>query len=119
VHAVVVREKMPQDMQIDQSEPRVCPDSSKTESVWRLGTLQPGVDKPIRISATPPAEGQMQTCLTLDYKPSLCRQANVVKPELQLERQVVDEEGRPREQFLACEDLFIEYRLTNVGSRIT
>jgi uncharacterized repeat protein (TIGR01451 family) len=43
----------------------------------------------------------------------------VVKPEIQLERRVLDKDGEPRDQFLACEEVFLQYQLTNVGSGAT
>lgn len=116
VRQVVVREKNPKDMRIDQAQPQRSEESSPTENVWQLETINPGESKTITVNATPPAAGQMQACLTVDFKPTLCSQFQVVKPDLKLERQAVDQQGQPREQFLACEDIFLQYRLTNVGS---
>jgi uncharacterized repeat protein (TIGR01451 family) len=116
VRQVVVREKHPSNMGIEQSEPQRSEESSPEENIWQLGTIASGESKTIQVRVTPPAEGQMQTCLTVDFKPALCSQVSVVKPDLQLERQVVGDDGQPRDQFLACEDVFLQYRLTNVGS---
>jgi len=119
VRQVVVREKNPNDLQIDRAKPQRSEESSSTENVWQLGILNPGESKTITVNATPPAAGPMQTCLTVDFKPTLCSQFQVVKPDLKLERRIIDAQGRPRDQFLACEDIFLQYRLTNVGSGTT
>lgn len=119
VRQVVVREKTPTNMGIEQAEPKRSEESSPDENIWQLGPLAAGESKTIQVNVTPHAEGQMQTCLTVDFKPALCSQLSVVKPELQLERQIVDQQGESRDQVLACEDVFLQYRLTNVGSGTT
>ena len=119
VRQVVVREKTPSNMGIEKTEPQRSEDSSSDENIWQLGSIAAGESKTIQVRVTPQSEGRMQTCLTVDFKPSLCSQLSVVKPDLQLERQVVDKDGESRNQFLACEDVFLQYRLTNVGSGTT
>jgi uncharacterized repeat protein (TIGR01451 family) len=119
VRHVVVREKNPSNIGIEQSEPQRSEDSTPEENIWQLGTVAAGESRTIQVKVNPLSEGQMQTCLTVDFKPALCSQLSVVKPDLQLERQVVDKNGEPRDQFLACEEIFLQYRLTNVGSGTT
>lgn len=86
---------------------------------WRVGTLMPGEAKSIEVTAAPQQEGQARTCLTVDYKPTLCAEITVVQPELRLERWIVNEEGQPVDRIYECQPAIIVYRVTNTGSGTT
>lgn len=86
---------------------------------WNLGTLEAGQTKAIRITATAQNAGGIGVCAWVSFLPALCRQINVVQPELQLTQRIIDSNGNTREQFYACETLYVHYQLKNTGSGAT
>ncbi|MFW5639858.1 MAG: PRC-barrel domain-containing protein [Thermodesulfobacteriota bacterium] len=86
---------------------------------WSIGTLMPGETKKIEVSGVAQDEGTAKSCLVVDFKPSLCNEFQVVKPELELERNIVDAEGNPIDEAYACDDIYMVYKLTNSGTGTT
>ena len=86
---------------------------------WTLGTLMPGETKKIEVSGVAQERGTAKSCLVVDFKPSLCNEFQVVKPELELERNIVNAEGNPIEEAYACDEIYMVYKLTNTGTGTT
>lgn len=86
---------------------------------WQVGSLEPGATTEVLVTGLPQSEGSLETCIWVSYQPTLCRQIEIVKPDLELTQQILDLEGNPREVFYACEPVLVRYRLTNTGSGST
>lgn len=76
---------------------------------WYVGHLSPGQTRTLTLNGTAPQSGQLATCTTVAYQPTICLVTEVVKPALRLERIAP-------EQADACEEITITYRVTNVGT---
>ncbi|MFW6032634.1 MAG: COG1361 S-layer family protein [Phycisphaeraceae bacterium] len=76
---------------------------------WQIGRLAGGESKTVRVQAVAREPGELYTCTTVSYQPTLCMTASVVNPELEIERLAPDE-------ILACEELEVRYRIRNVGT---
>jgi uncharacterized repeat protein (TIGR01451 family) len=86
------------------------PTASSNHSEWNIGTLMPGESKTIAVRGVVSGEGEVSTCLTADFQPTVCVTTQVVKPQLRLAREL----SRP--QALVCEEIEVLYTLENVGS---
>ncbi len=89
------------------------------QNKWTIGTLMPGETKKIDVSGVAQDRGTAKSCLVVDFKPSLCNEFQVVKPELELERNIVNAEGNPIDRAYACDDIYMVYKLTNSGTGTT
>lgn len=89
------------------------------EKQWTIARLMPGESKKIEVSGTAQKVGDANSCLVVDFKPSLCNEFQVVKPELEFERNIVDSEGNPVDRAFACDEVYFVYRLTNAGTGTT
>jgi len=104
---VTVRERVPENFTINKSEPEGHDDNG-----WRsyaVGELPPLGTKTIEVSGVPKAEGRLNTCLAVDYKPTLCAVADVINPVLKLTK-----EG-PKETDI-CEGIRYRYVVSNTGT---
>jgi uncharacterized repeat protein (TIGR01451 family) len=104
---VTVREKLPENFTISKSTPE-----AKNENGWTsyaVGELPPLGTRTIEVSGVPKAEGQLNTCLAVDYRPTLCATATVINPVLKLTK-----EG-PKESDI-CEGIRYRYVVSNTGT---
>ena len=76
---------------------------------WYVGHLAPGETRTLTLSGTAPQSGQLATCTTVAYQPTICLVTEVVKPQLRIDR-IAPERAD------ACEEITITYRVTNVGT---
>ncbi|MFW5653204.1 MAG: hypothetical protein ACOC0P_04090 [Planctomycetota bacterium] len=86
---------------------------------WTIGMLNPNETVSKTIEGTVHSEGTLAMCMTVDYDPSVCTMINVVAPELELRRMIVNADGRPIDEAYICDDFFIVYEVRNVGSGTT
>lgn len=94
--------------------------NQQRSEAWNIGTLKPGESKTIDIVGVAQQEGTLRACVAVDYNPTLCTAIKVVKPELELQRQVMfNGEVVQDGEFFVCDDITIAYRLTNTGSGVT
>ena len=86
-----------------------------TNRVWTIGMLAPREEVQIRVSGVPTQVGEMDSCVYATYEKALCTTLSVIKPELSLIREWVDEEGRVQDRFLICDPVFVRYTIMNEG----
>jgi uncharacterized repeat protein (TIGR01451 family) len=104
---VTVRERVPENFTINKSEPE-----GRDDNGWRsyaVGELPPLGTKTIDVSGMPKAEGRLNTCLAVDYKPTLCASSEVINPVLKLTK-----EG-PKDTDI-CEGIRYRYVVSNTGT---
>jgi len=104
---VVVRERVPENFSVTKSEP-----SGKDENGWQnysVGELPAMAARTIDVSGVAKAEGRLDTCIAVDYKPTLCAVTQVVNPILKLTK-----EG-PADADI-CEGIRYRYVVSNVGT---
>ena len=104
---VTVRERLPENFTISKSQPE-----AKGENGWTtyaVGELPPLGSRTIEVSGVPKAEGKLNTCLAVDYKPTLCASADVINPVLKLTK-----EG-PKDADI-CEGIRYRYVVSNTGT---
>lgn len=83
------------------------------QQVWHIPMLGPGEERVIEVRGVPRAEGTISSCVTVDYRPALCTQVAVVKPELVLTREIAEE------VVYVCDEIPVTYTLTNTGTGTT
>lgn len=105
--------------QDQKSQMNTGPQKQKDENQWTIETLMPGESRKIEVSGIAQKLGNANSCLVVDFKPSLCNEFQVVKPELEFERSIVDAEGNPIERAFACDEVYFVYKLTNTGTGTT
>ena len=105
--AVVVRERIPENFTVSKSEP-----AAKQEEGWlthSVGDLPARGAKTIDVTGVAKAEGTLDTCIAVDYKPTLCAITQVVNPVIQLAKEA------PADVDL-CEGIRYHYVVSNVGT---
>ncbi|MFG0329061.1 MAG: hypothetical protein ACF8PN_04100 [Phycisphaerales bacterium] len=107
-------ERSAADSDEDKNEKRATNRGQMTETsrAWTVGMLGPGETKTITVSGVAHQEGQVETCVTVDYDPVWCSAVSVVKPELQVR-------VNTPEQAYICDDIPVRFRLENTGSGST
>ena len=86
------------------------------EQAFNLGVLMPGQSREVTIAGRPSGEGRLHSCVWADYSAADCAMIDVVAPELVMEHLFVDAQGNPVQQAYLCDDVYVMYRLKNVGS---
>lgn len=89
--------------------------------------LKAGESRSMTISGIAREEGQIQSCLSVDYTPSVCADVDVVKPDLSIECDMESPQQTPASMqgsddmnvIYACETVNIACRVTNEGSGAT
>lgn len=89
-------------------------DSVKTS--WNLGTLNPAESRVIKVQGIAAKEGSFDTCFWATSQPVFCQTIQVVKPDLEIVQNIVDEKGNDRNVFFACEPIIINYIVSNPGT---
>ncbi|MCO6429408.1 MAG: DUF11 domain-containing protein [Deltaproteobacteria bacterium] len=105
-----------QSSQNDQPQERQAADGS---SQWTFDVIPAGGERSVEVQGVAHGEGAMRSCVTVDYKPAACSTINVVKPELEIETAVLDEQGKPAREFFSCEPIVLNYEVRNTGSGAT
>jgi uncharacterized repeat protein (TIGR01451 family) len=104
---VVVREKLPADLNITRTEPTARPEQGL--QAFALGELPPKQSKMIRVSATPNKAAALDSCVTVSYTPTLCTTTAVINPILKITKEVAKDAD-------VCEPLVFRYVVSNVGT---
>lgn len=86
------------------------------QQAFNLGVLMPGQSREVTIAGRPGGEGRLHSCVWADYSAADCALIDVVNPELVMEHLFVDADGNPVSQAYLCDDVYVMYRLRNVGS---
>lgn len=76
---------------------------------WMVGELGPGQTRTINVTSYVAAAGQIPTCITADYQPTLCTVTNVVNPVLRLGKAAPEVAG-------VCEQVAWVYTVWNDGT---
>lgn len=105
---VKVKQSLSDGFSIESSEPKPDGDSEK-EATWTIATLEPGETQQIKVKATSDQEGDLNQCLAVTYTPSVCLTAKVVKPEIDLSKEMPETAS-------LCEQVTAIYRVHNSGS---
>ena len=107
---VRIQEQSPEGLAITASQPERKGEGA--DAGWELGALKPKESKTIRVSGRAEKQGELGTCLTASYKPSLCAVVNVVNPQIRITKTTP-------EQADICEEIVWRYSVTNTGSGST
>ncbi|BAM04562.1 COG1470 family protein [Phycisphaera mikurensis] len=91
-------------------------DQQMAEQSFNIGVLMPGDSREVTIAGRPGGEGQLHSCVWADYSAAECAPIQVVAPQVTMEHLFVDAEGNPVSQAYLCDDVFVMYRLQNVGT---
>ncbi|HEX6961049.1 MAG TPA: hypothetical protein VF175_04230 [Lacipirellula sp.] len=84
--------------------------SNQQKNRWTIAMLGPGQTQTIRVTAIAEKQGQANVCLMVtDFRPSLCLQTEVVKPNLELVKTA------PAQANL-CDDIEVSYYVKNIGT---
>ena len=90
--------------------------SASEKNMLKVGSLAAGESKLVRAYISGSEVGTLEKCFAVDYTPGYCTTIEVVKPELEFQRFIVDGEGKQVEADFICADLYAVYRVRNVGS---
>lgn len=84
--------------------------ASQQKNRWTIDMLGPGQSRTIHVTAIAEKQGQANVCLMVtDFRPSLCLQTEVVKPNLELVKTA------PAQANL-CDDIEVSYYVKNIGT---
>jgi uncharacterized repeat protein (TIGR01451 family) len=81
-----------------------------------IDMLMPGQSQTVQMEFRAEQEGDMYVCYMADYEVAQCLPVAVVAPELVADIQFVNADGEPIDRAYACDDVFVQYTLGNVGS---
>lgn len=85
-------------------------DQGSNNSSWTIDSLAPGESRTLRVKAVSDDEGSSHLCLVVEsYKTGICKQLEVVKPELELVKKA------PQEGSI-CQPIRYVYTIQNTGS---
>ena len=123
VPAGAQREQQGQQPQGQQQEGQQQQQGFETQGAQReLATfdeLKPGEEKKIQLLGYARSEGEIGACISVDYNPTVCATITAAKPELAVERLIVDADKNPIEQVYACDEFYVLYRVRNTGDVAT
>ncbi len=91
-------------------------DQQMAEQAFNLGVLMPGQSREVTVAGRPGGAGELHSCVWADYSAAECAPIQVVAPQVTMEHLFVDAEGNPVSQAYLCDDVFVMYRLRNVGT---
>lgn len=77
---------------------------------WYLGKLEAGESRQIAVRGVAGREGELHSCVTVEYEPAVCATFTAVKPQLRLARTV------PEQPVYRCDPIPVTYALTNEGT---
>ncbi|HLL91250.1 MAG TPA: hypothetical protein VK324_18270, partial [Tepidisphaeraceae bacterium] len=80
-------------------------------NVYTLGELKPRESRTIEVTGTPTAAGDLASCTTLTYQPTLCSVAQVVAPAIRLAK-------TGPQQADICEEVVWQYSVANEGTGV-
>ncbi len=80
---------------------------------WTINSLYPGERRTIEVVGVAPQSGQVATCMTVTYDPTLCIVTNVVKPEITLARTIASQTA------YTCDPVDVTYTIRNTGDAAT
>ncbi|MHB8954594.1 MAG: COG1361 family protein, partial [Pirellulaceae bacterium] len=98
----------PQPQATDNNQPR----NQQEANVWTIGQLMPGETKTAQVTAVGDKEGEVSTCLSVEYNTAICLMTTFVKPELAVEKTAPNEAN-------VCDAITYRYTVTNTGSGAT
>jgi uncharacterized repeat protein (TIGR01451 family) len=104
---VDVRQRAPKYFRVDSSDPPPHPDGDGHPH-WALGEFGPHETKAVTVTAIPERLGNVASCLSVSFVPTLCTKSQVINPQLKLAKQ------GPAQVDL-CEPLVYRYTIRNVG----
>jgi len=76
---------------------------------YTIGTLQPHETRTIQIQGKANQVGQISSCVTVNYQPTLCTTAMVVNPQIKLTKDVISQGD-------ICNPIVVRYTVTNSGT---
>jgi uncharacterized repeat protein (TIGR01451 family) len=82
-HHVTVRNRVPANAQFVRATPR--PGASEPETIWRLGTLQPGESRDLTLVLRPTG-GEVNCCARVSFEHGQCVTTRVARPALSLRK---------------------------------
>jgi uncharacterized repeat protein (TIGR01451 family) len=83
----------------------------------RVGQLGPEQEKTVTVRGVAPSVGPVDLCVTVEADAMVCSSLSAVKPELSLTSRIVDADGEAVEGMAyVCDEVFIEYTVTNDGT---
>ncbi|MHB8860861.1 MAG: COG1361 family protein [Pirellulaceae bacterium] len=88
------------------------PRNQQEANVWTIGQLMPGETKTAQVTAVGDKEGEVSTCLSVEYNTAICLMTTFVKPELAVEKTAPNEVN-------VCDAIKYHYTVTNTGSGAT
>jgi uncharacterized repeat protein (TIGR01451 family) len=83
----------------------------RTPHQYAIGELGPKESRTISVSGTPSAAGQINSCVSVTYNPTLCTTAMVINPQLK----IIQEATSGREIDI-CSPMVVKYTVTNSGT---
>ena len=78
-------------------------------NVYHLGSLGPNEARTITVRGTATGAGNLSSCTTVSYSPSLCTAMAVINPQIRLSKTGPDRAD-------ICEEIVYTYRVTNDGT---
>lgn len=104
---VTINEQLGENFTVSQAEPQA--QQKDGMNVYTLGELKPGESRTINVTGTAKSAGDLTSCTSVTYNPTLCSVAQVIAPQINLAK------AGPQQADI-CEDVVYKYTLSNTGT---
>jgi hypothetical protein len=108
INDVVVHEQNPDTFRVT-SAGDLQPQQGDRGMQYNIGSLQPGESRTIAMRGTATAPGNLSSCTSVTYNPTLCTAMSVINPQVRLSKA-----GPERADI--CEEIVWTYRISNEGT---
>lgn len=109
VNDVVINEQHPDTFTVANAGDAARPAEQGRGMNYNIGALGAGESKTITVSGTATQAGNLSSCTTVSYQPSLCTAFNVINPQIRLSK-------TGQQQADICEEIIWTYRIANEGT---
>jgi uncharacterized repeat protein (TIGR01451 family) len=104
---VMISEQLGENFKISKAEPQA--QQKDGMNVYNLGEIGPKESRTIAVTGTASAAGNLTSCTSVTYNPTLCSVAQVIAPQINLAKA-----GPARADI--CEDVVYKYTVSNTGT---
>ncbi|MFO0973920.1 MAG: hypothetical protein U1A27_10850 [Phycisphaerae bacterium] len=106
---IALVEKLPSGFRVRATTPRGSADADALS--WTIPALAPGASETLSVTGTSDASAELSWCATLTFKGVTCAATRIVEPALRLTKSMPP-------SALLCDDIPIQFVVTNTGSGI-
>ncbi|HEV7299754.1 MAG TPA: CARDB domain-containing protein [Tepidisphaeraceae bacterium] len=104
---VEISEQLGENFKVTTAQPEA--QQRNGQNVYSLGELKPGESRTINVTGTANGPGEVTSCTTIAYNPTLCTVATVIAPKINIAK------SGPQQADI-CEEIVYKYSISNTGT---